>query len=74
MMKTIANYKDGLRGSGTFYSGNIKDTDTPILKEGKIPEDWWEFAIAARFPVDGIKEQDTQLKTNSAFRTHHQSQ
>ena len=47
--KTIANYKDGLRGSGTFYSGNIKDTDTPILKEGKIPEDWWEFAIAARF-------------------------
>jgi adenine-specific DNA-methyltransferase len=53
--KTIANYKDGLRGSGTFYSGNIKDTDTPILKEGKIPEDWWEFAIAARFPVDGIK-------------------
>jgi len=53
--KTIANYKDGLGGSGTFYSGNIKDTDNPILKEGKVPEDWWEFAIAARFPVDGVK-------------------
>lgn len=53
--KTIANYKEGLGGSGTFYSGNIKETDNPILKEGKVPEDWWEFAIAARFPVDGVK-------------------
>ena len=25
------------------------------MKEGKVPEDWWEFAIAARFPVDGVK-------------------
>jgi len=53
--KTLANYKAGLQGSGTFYDGNIKDTDEPILKDGKVPEDWWEFAIAARFPVDGIK-------------------
>ena len=53
--KTIANYKKGLGGSGTFYSGNIKETEESILKEGKIPEDWWEFAIAARFPVDGVK-------------------
>ena len=53
--KTIANYKEGLGGSGTFYSGNIKETEESILKEGKVPEDWWEFAIAARFPVDGVK-------------------
>jgi len=53
--KTLANYKEGLGGSGTFYSGNIKETEESILKEGKVPEDWWEFAIAARFPVDGVK-------------------
>ncbi len=53
--KTIANYKEGLQGSGTFYDGNVKDTDEPILKEGKVPEDWWKLAISARFPIDGIK-------------------
>jgi adenine-specific DNA-methyltransferase len=26
-----------------------------LAAEGKIPEDWWEFAIAGRFPADGIK-------------------
>lgn len=24
-------------------------------EKGKIPEDWWEFAVAARIPVDGKK-------------------
>lgn len=52
--KTKANYKKGLSGSGTFYDGNIKD-DKGVLKEGKVPEDWWELAITARFPIDGIK-------------------
>lgn len=52
--KTKANYKEGLQGSGTFYEGKIKDT-TGVLKDGKIPEDWWEFAISARYPIDGIK-------------------
>ena len=25
--KTLANYKKGLKGSGTLYNGEIKDTD-----------------------------------------------
>ncbi|MDE3184459.1 MAG: site-specific DNA-methyltransferase [Bacteroidota bacterium] len=46
--KTKENFKDGLRGSG-FIADNYE------LNEGKIPEDWWEMAIAQRFPNDGIK-------------------
>jgi site-specific DNA-methyltransferase (adenine-specific)/adenine-specific DNA-methyltransferase len=46
--KTTDNFKGGLAGSG-FRS------DTYDLPEGKIPESWWEMAIAQRFPVDGIK-------------------
>lgn len=52
--KTKANYKEGLGGSGTFYNGKVKDAGG-VLKNGKVPEDWWELAISARFPVDGIK-------------------
>jgi adenine-specific DNA-methyltransferase len=52
--KTLQNYKRGLAGSGTFYDGKVK-SDKGILKEGKVPEDWWEFPITARFPVDGVK-------------------
>ncbi len=52
--KTVANYKEGLSGSGTFYDGSIKN-DKGVLKEGKVPEDWWEMAISARYPIDGIK-------------------
>lgn len=46
--KTSGNFKSGLEGSG-FRA------DTYKLPEGKIPESWWEMAIAQRFPVDGIK-------------------
>lgn len=46
--KTKENFKDGLRGSG-FIGDNYE------LNDGKIPEDWWEMAIAQRFPNDGIK-------------------
>lgn len=46
--KTTENFKQGLRGSGFI-------ADTYELNKGKVPEDWWEFAIAQRFPVDGIK-------------------
>jgi DNA modification methylase len=52
--KTISNYKEGLAGSGTFYQGKIKD-EKGVLKDGKIPEDWWEMAISARYPIDGLK-------------------
>ena len=46
--KTKDNFKDGLRGSG-FIGDDYE------LNDGKIPEDWWEMAIAQRFPNDGIK-------------------
>lgn len=46
--KTKDNFKDGLRGSG-FIGDNYE------LNDGKIPEDWWEMAIAQRFPNDGVK-------------------
>lgn len=46
--KTADNFKPGLEGSGF-------KADTYELPEGKIPESWWEMAIASRFPVDGIK-------------------
>lgn len=45
--KTLDNFKTGLKGSG--FTGENYD-----LPKGKVPEDWWEFAIAARFPVDGV--------------------
>ena len=46
--KTTENFKQGLRGSG-FIAGEYN------LADGKIPEDWWEMAIAGRYPNDGIK-------------------
>ena len=46
--KTSDNFKSGLEGSG--FKANTYE-----LPEGKIPESWWEMAIASRFPVDGIK-------------------
>ena len=47
--KTLENFKRGLEGSG-FVSENYD-----LNVKGKIPEDWWEFAIAGRYPKDGIK-------------------
>lgn len=46
--KTSENFKQGLRGSG--FIGDNYD-----LPKGKIPESWWEMAIAQRFPKDGVK-------------------
>lgn len=46
--KTTGNFKQGLRGSG-FIAGDYN------LADGKIPEDWWEMAIAGRYPSDGVK-------------------
>ena len=46
--KTTGNFKAGLKGSGFV-------ADTYELASGKIPEDWWEFAIAGRYPNDGVK-------------------
>lgn len=46
--KTTGNFKQGLKGSG-FIAGDYN------LADGKIPEDWWEMAIAGRYPNDGQK-------------------
>ncbi|WP_168383547.1 site-specific DNA-methyltransferase [Acinetobacter indicus] len=46
--KTLDNFKDGLRGSG-FIAGDYE------IPEGKIPESHWMFAIAGRYPLDGVK-------------------
>ena len=46
--KTSDNFKGGLEGSG-FRS------DSYELPNGKVPESWWQMAIAPRFPIDGIK-------------------
>ena len=50
--KTLENFKKGLEGSG-FISDNY-DLDI----KGKIPDDWWEMAVAGRFPIDGMKRVD----------------
>lgn len=46
--KTVDNFKEGLKGSG-FIGDNYE------IPQGKIPEDYWVMAIAARYPNDGIK-------------------
>ena len=46
--KTTGNFKVGLKGSGFI-------ADDYSLADGKIPEDWWEMAIAGRYPNDGKK-------------------
>jgi len=59
--KTVGNFKKGLAGSG-FAADEINSNrkeeykeETNLNKFGKIPEDWWEFAITARYPIDGVK-------------------
>lgn len=47
--KTLENFKRGLVGSG-FVSDNYD-----LNNYGKIPEDWWQYAVSSRYPVDGIK-------------------
>lgn len=46
--KTADNFKTGLVGSG--FVGDNYDLPT-----GKVPESWWQMAIAQRFPIDGNK-------------------
>ena len=40
--KTVENYKTGLSGSG------FDADDHKIHEKGKVPEDWWQMAIAPR--------------------------
>ncbi len=46
--KTKVNFKQGLTGSGF-----VADT-YDISEKGKVPEDWWFFAIAGRYPKGSI--------------------
>jgi len=45
--KTKQNFKAGLVGSG--FAGDNYD-----LPKGKVPEDWWEIAIAQRYPTGSL--------------------
>ena len=47
--KTRENFKIGLAGSG--FVADTYDLDAG----GKIPESWWQMAIAGRYPIDGKK-------------------
>ena len=40
--KTRENYKEGLTGSG------FEEAEHKIHEKGKVPEDWWQMAIAPR--------------------------
>ena len=53
--KTVSNYNIGTIGSGFVGNKKREKISEHILNDGKVPEDYWDFAIAARFPVDGIK-------------------
>lgn len=46
--KTMDNFKAGLEGSG-FTSDTYE-----LNKGGKIPEDWWQIAVASRIKIDGF--------------------
>lgn len=51
---------DSIRVESEVHSGGfnnaMKASDSQDYeKKGKIPEDWWEFAVAARIKADGIK-------------------
>lgn len=46
--KTVDNFKVGLEGSG--FIGDTYE----LNKNGKIPEDWWQIAVASRIKVDGV--------------------
>jgi hypothetical protein len=48
--KTRANYKRGLKGSGTLYDGSVKQVEEILDERGKIPPNWWELAVCGRFP------------------------
>jgi len=41
-------YKDGGPHAGGFKGTDVKPTDPKYSKAGKVPENWWTIAIAAR--------------------------
>ncbi len=57
--KWLFNEKDvrvPLSGNlGGGWAGLDKEVRAQYAEKGKIPEDWWEFAVAARLKVDGTE-------------------
>lgn len=50
---------DEIRVESEVHSGGFKGemdaaSSDSYSEKGKIPEDWWEFAVASRFKVDGV--------------------
>ena len=43
--KTLANYKEGLKGSS--YTSDVK-----LNEAGKVPEDYWDIAIASKSTIE----------------------
>lgn len=41
--------------AGGFGTGMSRNISVDYQNLGKIPEDWWEFAVAARLRVDGVQ-------------------
>lgn len=40
--------------SGGFNGRMDRDISEDYSDKGKVPEDWWEFAVSSRYKVDGI--------------------
>lgn len=54
---------DDIRVESEVHSGGFKgemdnSSSSKYTEKGKIPEDWWEFAVSSRFKVDGAKRVD----------------
>ncbi len=52
--------------SGGFQGEMNKASSKDYTEKGKIPEDWWEFAVASRFKVDGKRR--TGYNTEKPFK------
>jgi len=44
--------------SGGFNGEMDNSASNDYSEKGKIPEDWWEFAVSSRFKIDGVKRVD----------------
>ena len=52
--------------SGGFNGEMSKDDSGAYSNKGKIPEDWWEFAVSSRFKVDGVNR--VEYATEKPFK------
>lgn len=52
--------------SGGFNGEMNKDDSGAYSSKGKIPEDWWEFAVSSRFKLDGVNR--VEYATEKPFK------